>query len=104
MELEVFWSKFAKNRLERIFDYYKFKASIKVAHNIVNGVVNQTINLEKTPRIGQVEEVIKDDDREFRYLVYTNYKIVYYINLKTNQIIIANVFDTRQNPEKLGLM
>jgi plasmid stabilization system protein ParE len=104
MDLEVFWSDFAKNKLEEIFDYYKLKASLKVANKIVNGIVNRTINLNKTPRIGQVEEIFKDDEREFRYLVYTNYKILYYINLRTNQIIIANVFDTRQNPEKLRLM
>lgn len=54
--------------------------------------------------MGQIEEVLKDDEREFRYLVYTNYKIVYYINLNTNKVIIANVFDTRQNPEKLKVM
>lgn len=70
----------------------------------MNGIVNRTIDLNKTPRTGQVEDLIKDDEREFRYLVYTNYKIVYYINLVTNQIIIANVFDTRQNPEKLGVL
>lgn len=104
MELEVFWSSFAKNKLEDIFEYYKFKASLKVANKIVNGIVNQTIDLNKTPRIGQIEEVFKDDEREFRYLVYTNYKIVYFINLKTNQIIIANVFDTRQNPKKMEIM
>lgn len=104
MELEVFWSDFAKNKLEEIFDYYKLKASLKVANKIVNGIVSQTIGLNKTPRIGQVEEIIKDDEREFRSLVYTNYKIVYYINLSTNQIIIINVFDTRQNPEKLRTM
>lgn len=103
MELEVFWSKFATHKLEDIFDYYKNKTSLKVARNIINGVIDQTINLEKNPRIGQVEEILKDDNREFRYLVYTNYKIVYYINLKTNQIIVANVFDTRQNPKKLKL-
>jgi plasmid stabilization system protein ParE len=104
MELEIFWSNFAKNKLEGIFDYYKLKASLKVANKIVNGIVNQTIGLSKIPRIGQVEEIIKDDEREFRYLVYTNYKIVYYINLRTNQIIIANIFDTRQNPKKVRLM
>ena len=78
MELEVFWSNHAKNKLEEIFDYYKLKASLKVANKIINGIINQTIRLNKTPRIGQVEEVIKDDEREFRYLGYTNYKIVYY--------------------------
>lgn len=104
MELEVFWSKFAENKLEEIFDYYKFKASLKVAKKIVNGIVNQTIDLNKTPTRGQIEDIFKDDEREFRYLVYTNYKIVYYINRKARRIVIANVFDTRQNPEKLKLI
>lgn len=104
MELEVFWSNSAKNKLEEIFDYYKLKVSLKVANKIVNGIVNRTINLNKTPITGQVEENTKDDEREFRYLVYTNYIVVYYINLKTNQIIIANDFDTRKNPEKLKMI
>lgn len=104
MELKVFWSDFTKIKLGEIFEYYKLKASLKVANKIVNGIVNRTIDLNKTPRIGQVEDIIKDDEREFRYLVYTNYKILYYINIKTNQIIIAHVFDTRQNPEKLRTM
>lgn len=56
------------------------------------------------PEIGQIEEILKDDEREFRYLVYTNYKIVYYVNSKTHKVVIANVFDTRQNPSKLHLI
>ena len=101
MELEVFWSEFAKGKLEEIFDYYKLKASLKIANKIISGIVNQTIELNKMPEIGQVEEILKDDEREFRYLVYTNYKIVYYINKSAGRVVIANVFDTRQNPKKL---
>ncbi|MCO5268592.1 MAG: hypothetical protein M9897_06840 [Brumimicrobium sp.] len=51
--------------------------------------------------MGQIEEILKDDEREFRYLVYTNYKIVYFINKNAKRIVIANVFDTRQDPKKL---
>lgn len=47
MELKVFWSDFAKNKLEEISDYYKLKASIKVANKIVNGIVNQTLVLKQ---------------------------------------------------------
>lgn len=54
MELKVFWSDFAKIKLGEIFEYYKLKASLKVANKIVNGIVNRTIDLNKTPRIGQV--------------------------------------------------
>jgi len=68
---------------------------------IVNNIVDQTIDLDKNPEIGQVETALKDKVREFRYLVYSNYKIVYYINRKPKLIVIANVFDTRQNPRKI---
>ncbi|MBW7867302.1 MAG: type II toxin-antitoxin system RelE/ParE family toxin [Brumimicrobium sp.] len=101
MELEVFWSEIAKNKLGEIFDYYKFRASLAIAKKIVNGIVNQTIELDKMPEMGQIEEILKDDEREFRYLVYTNYKIVYFINKNAKRIVIANVFDTRQDPKKL---
>lgn len=51
MELVVFWTKHAEEKLD-IFHYYKLKASLKVAQNIINGIVDATIDLEKTPEIG----------------------------------------------------
>ena len=36
-----------------------------------------------------------------RYLVYKNYKVIYWINEKENRIEINDVFDTRQNPTKI---
>lgn len=101
MGLEIFWSQFAKLKLEEIYQYYRIKANKRTAQKIANGIVNQTIDLDKNPQIGQGEEGLKDKIREFRYLVYTDYKIIYYINKKAKRIIIANIFDTRQNPEKI---
>lgn len=101
MGLEIFWSEFAKLKLEEIYQYYRLKVSKKVAKKIVNGIVDQTIDLDKNPEIGQIESFLKDKVREFRYLVYSNYKIIYYINKKSELIVIANVFDTRQNPSKI---
>jgi plasmid stabilization system protein ParE len=87
--------------LEEVFDYYKLKANKKIASRIINGIVNQTTTLEKQPEIGQIENILENDEREFRYLVYTNYKILYYINKNTHRVVIASVFDTRQNPEMI---
>jgi|SRR5690554_397053 len=101
MGLKIFWSEFSKFKLEEIYQYYRLKASKTVAKKIVNGIVNQTIDLNQNPEIGQIESAIDDKNREFRYLVYSNYKIIYYINKKSKLIVIANVFDTRQNPGKL---
>lgn len=58
--------------------------------------------LEQNYKIGQLEELLKDQRQEFRYLVSGNYKIIYYINFETNKVIIANIFDSRQNPAKLN--
>jgi toxin ParE1/3/4 len=101
MGLKIFWTQFAEDKLQDIFYYYKEKAGIKTARKIVNEIIDKTINLDENPKIGQIEEFLQDKPQEFRYLVSTNYKIIYYINSETERIIIANVFDVRQNPDKL---
>ncbi len=101
MELEVYWTQFAQDKLSEIFDYYEITASSRIARNLVTGIIDQTIKLGKNPNIGQKEELLKNRPEEFRYLVYKNYKIIYWINTIRNRIDIINVFDTRQNPEKI---
>ena len=101
MGLEIFWSQLAEDKLQDIFYYYKLKAGIKTARKIVNEIVDKTFNLEKYPKIGAIEELLIDRAQEFRYLISTNYKIIYYINFESKRIVIANVFDTRQNPDKI---
>ncbi|GAA4240877.1 type II toxin-antitoxin system RelE/ParE family toxin [Winogradskyella damuponensis] len=102
MELEVYWLEFAENKLEDIYSYYLIKASKRVAENLVNGIVESTIGIEKQPEIGQVETSLEHRKQEFRYLVFKNYKIVYWINYDFRRIEIVNVFDTRQDPDKMN--
>lgn len=101
MELEIFWSQLAEKKLQAIFAYYKDKAGLKVARQVVNQIVDSTIKLKYQPYIGAREALLKDRLQDFRYLVSTNYKIIYYLNLEAKRIIIANVFDARQNPLKI---
>jgi len=102
MELEIYWLELAENKLEDIYKYYSEKASKNVARNLVNGIVEKTIGIEKQPEIGQIEISLKHRPQNFRYLVFKNYKIVYWINYEHNRIEIANVFDTRQDPMKIN--
>ena len=101
MDLTVYWTRFAENKLDDIFDYYETKASIIVAQKLVTGIVDRTIGLNKNPYIGQKEELLSDRPKNFRYLVFKSYKIIYWINKNKNRIDIVNVFDTRQNPVKI---
>ncbi len=100
MELRVFWTDTARSQLEEIFDYYKNKASIKIARKLVKKIIDRTIQLEKNPNSGPKEPLLFRRKFEFRYLVEGNYKIIYW--KQDNYIIIASVFDCRQNPEKMN--
>ena len=101
MELEIYWLQFAEDKLKDIFDYYCENESISVARKIVSGIVDRTIDLNKNPKKGQVEELLKQRQQEFRFLLYKNYKIIYWINYEKSRIEIVYVFDARQNPLKL---
>ena len=101
MELELFWTEFAKTELRKIFDYHKEKASPTIARKIVNGIYQATLRLKYEPSIGQKEDLLFDRPQEFRYLVHTNYKIIYWINHEYARVEINDVFDTRQNPIKI---
>lgn len=101
MELEIYWTDFSKKELKNIFNYYKEKASLNVAKTAVIEIITEVKKLKKQPTIGQEEELLENDSRNFRYLVSTNYKIIYWINLEKNTIEIFDVFDTRQSPIKM---
>ncbi|MEA3495698.1 MAG: type II toxin-antitoxin system RelE/ParE family toxin [Bacteroidota bacterium] len=101
MALNIIWSEFAETQLDEIYDYYENKASIKVAKKLVRGIINEPKKLIKSPLIGQKEELLKQRETEYRYLIFKNYKLIYSIDNQNGYIKIADIFDTRQNPLKL---
>ena len=101
MELEVYWTDFAKQELKSIFDYHKEKVNLKVARQIARQIVDEAKNLSSYPEMGQPEELLKGRKQKFRYIISTNYKIIYWANKSKNRVEISDVFDTRQNPIKL---
>lgn len=101
MEIIVVWSDSAIEELRNIYEYYFYKASKRVADKITNSIVDKTIMLEITPRMGQKEELLAHFKQDIRYLVQGNYKIVYLI--EENIVSIATVFDCRQDPIKLKI-
>lgn len=102
MELEVFWTLFAEDKLTDIFEYHNYKAGVKVAQNLVNEIIEESIKLGSNPSIGQKEELLKDRLQEYRYLVCKSYKIIYWVDVLNHRILVAHVFDTRQNPSSIN--
>ena len=101
MELEVVWTDFSKNELKKIFDYHRENVSLIIARKIIKEIIKEIERLITRPNIGQEEELLSGDHRNFRYLVSQNYKIIYWVNLNKNRVEIFDVFDVRQNPQKI---
>ncbi len=99
MEIRIEWSELSERQLKDIFDYYASAASPRNAKKIVNRILERISILETNPFIGPKEELLVEYPEDFRYLVESNYKIIYW--KKGNLITIASIYDCRQNPEKI---
>lgn len=102
MELKIYWTEFSEKELKKIYKYYRDNANSRVAKKIISGIYNETLKLNRQPKIGQTEELLKTRSQDFRCLIFKSYKIIYWINIKENRIEINDVFDTRQNPIKMS--
>jgi len=69
---------------------------------LIVGIIDTSLRLSNNPQIGKVEELLSNRPQAFRYLVYRNYKIIFWINKQENRIEVVNIFDTRQNPIKMN--
>ena len=65
----------------------------------LNKIIDRVEVLRKNPLSGPKEELLNEMPEDFRHLVESNYKIIYWQENKT--ITFASVFDCRQNPEKI---
>lgn len=77
--------------------YYKNEADTKFARSWIKRIIDSIKYLSEYPEIGKRDSILKSD---FRFIDKMNYKIVYVI--KENTIYITDIFDVRQNPEKLN--
>lgn len=94
--MRIVWANFAIENLGSIFEYYNEVAGFKIATGIRDGLINESVRLLDNPESGQIELSVQSSE-EYRYLLKDNYKLIYKIN--GNDIIITDVFDTRQNPK-----
>ena len=99
MEIGIEWSALAERQLKDIYEYYALNASTLVAMRIVSKILKRVDILYKNPFSGSKEELLKEYPEDFRYLVESNYKIIYWH--ENGLITIASVFDCRQNPDKI---
>lgn len=98
--MKIVWTDFAKNTLKDIYVYHKKEASLRIAQKIREKIFKSVKQLMKHPFSGQIEESLTSLNEQHRYLVSGNYKIIY--KVMEDLILITDVFDSRQNPEKIN--
>ena len=102
MKYKIIWSEFSEQQIDDIFEYYEQKSkSYNVALNIVTKILLAPDILIENPRIGQKEISLENRKIEYHYIVESNYKIIYSIDDQKKFVNISDVFDTRQNPDKM---
>ncbi len=101
--MKVVWTELATAQLKEVYLYYKEVASTKVASTIKSRIYEKTRKLSEFPELGQKENNLLIEALNYRYLVSGNYKIVYRIILTEKIVLIAAIFDTRQNPDDLKI-
>lgn len=98
--MKIVWTDFAIRNLKDIFDYYSTHVDKKVAHKITRQILKSSKQLQHNPNSGPTEPNLKGLNKNHRYLVRGHYKLIY--RIMDNQVIINDVFDTRQNPSKMN--
>lgn len=97
--MQIVLTDYAKINLAKIYGYLSKYASIEIAKNVKNGVLEHISTLLKHAKLSQLEEDLQELGKNHRRLVYKHYKIVYRIEGDT--IYITDIFDSRQDPEKI---
>ncbi len=98
--MKIFWSDFALQSLNDIYIYHKLEVNKKVADSIKKKIFSATRKLIDYPKSGQIEPNLKHLDNEYRYVVSTNYKIIY--REVKEGILITDIFDVRQDPHMMN--
>lgn len=95
------WTKEAESRVDDICRFYEEK-SLKVAREIFADIRLAVEQLSEHPKMAAIEPILEYRPEGFRSLLVRDiFKVVYFINEAKQEIVIATVFDCRQNPAKL---
>ncbi len=97
--MQIFWTEFAKNQINDIYDYYNLVAGHYIAKIITNEILAKVERLEYFPDSGTLEPNLSILNSDHKYILVTNYKVIY--RIIQDNIYITDVFDTRQSPNKI---
>lgn len=92
----VVWSLEAKNSLSEIYNYI-FEDSPQNAEKVLNNIIDLAESLHDERYDYAIDPIINKE--KFRHISIWTYKIIY--ERTTNKVLILDIFNGKQNPDKL---
>lgn len=97
--MQIVFTNPARKALKDICDYYKSTGNAAYSKKLRENIFQKVKLLLKHPDRGMKEPYLAILEKEHRYLLEDRFKIIYRV---IGQVIyITDVFDTKQDPEKL---
>lgn len=82
--MKIVWSPLAVERESELVDYISQDKPL-AADNWIHKVFSKVDQLRANPEIGRI--VPENNERQFRELIYGNYRIIYHIGIKQSSIL-----------------
>jgi plasmid stabilization system protein ParE len=92
----VVWSQEAKKSLSEIYNYI-FEDSPQNAEKVLNKIIDLAESLQDERYDYAIDPIINKE--KFRHISIWTYKIIY--ERTTNKVLILDIFNGKQNPDKL---
>lgn len=93
MARRLIWSVTAQNSRKNLFDYWNNRNKSKVYSNKLNLLFNE--NLKIVVQFPEFGNSATNDN--IKYVIISHFELIYKIT--TAEIIVLDIWDTRQNPE-----
>jgi len=100
--VRVVITKTALSNLEHGLIFMREKHSEKLCLEVGEEVIRSTNNLIKNPKIGQTEQSLLGMKLGHRRILVGHFKIIYRLVKDQDIILITDIFDSRQDPNKIA--
>ena len=102
MAFKLIYLSLATQSFDRIYYWGVQDSGKRAALRFVNKIDKKIKELKKNPYVGPVELLLEDRSIEYHSLVVHPYfKAIYYIDVESQIIYVADIWDTRMDPEDL---
>ncbi|CAN5145600.1 type II toxin-antitoxin system RelE/ParE family toxin [soil metagenome] len=100
MTYSVIWTAYASVQLTIVYDFAA-QLSESFADRLLDDIDARVQQLLKFPFSGGIEDSFSAFSNEYRYVVCGYCKVIY--RVEDTAVVIINVFDTRQDPQKMKM-